>query len=244
VREHSDSLHKPKAYLTFDLDRDYFDSGSYARTPSFEGVRHNVPRILDKMHKCHVDGTFFLTPEIMENCVDTLRDIRQRQPSDFTHTHTITSILEFKRWERDGDSFRNYTDREKIQIILRDIQLCHAYLGAPKLFRISRLEPDNEILRIVIESGCQYDSSYPAVKCDIFEKIWTALSYKFKEILVDFHLYSLEISQLERRSRSVVSPHPITPPERTNPVVYDEGRLLEMIEGCSEQFRFGSIDEI
>ena len=242
MREHSDSLHKPRVYLTFDLERDYFGSGSYAPIPSFEGVRHNVPRLLDKMHECHVDGTFFLTPEIMENCVDILRDIRRRHAVGL-HSHAYYQP-EFKGWERDGDSFRNYTDREKMQMILRDIQLCHTYLGELKLFRIARLEPDNEILRMVSESGCQYDSSYHASKYHIFEKIRTALSYKFKEIPVDFHLYGLEISQLKRRSRSVVLLHPITPPERTNPEVYDEGRLVEMIERCSEQFRFESLDEI
>jgi peptidoglycan/xylan/chitin deacetylase (PgdA/CDA1 family) len=242
VREHSDDMHKPKVCLTFDLERDYLGAGSYATTPSFQGVLHNVPRILDKMRECHAHGTFFMTPEVMEYCGGILRDIRRRHVVGL-HSHAYYQP-EFKGWEGDGDSFRNYTEHEKTQMILRDIRFSHTYLGDLRFFRIARLEPDHEVLKVVSESGCQYDSSYHASKYHLFDRIWTALSYKFKEIPVDFHLYKLEIGQLRRKSRSVVLLHPITPPEKTNPEVYDEGRLLEIIQSCSGQLRFMSLDAI
>lgn len=79
-------MQKPEVCLTFDLERDYLGTGSYVNPPSFEGIRHHVPRILDAMHERHAAGTFFLTPEVIENCEDMLGDVRKRHAVGL-HSH-------------------------------------------------------------------------------------------------------------------------------------------------------------
>ncbi len=231
MREHSDSLQKPKVYLTFDLERDYLRTG-YVDPPSFEGVNHNLPRILDEMKEHHAVGTFFLTPEVMENCEDMVRDIRGKHAVGL-HSHAYYQ-REFKGWQRDGDSFRNYTPDEKRQMTLRDIALYRDYLGKPRLFRIGRLEPDRTVLRMINQAGCLCDSSYHASKYNLIAKLRVALCYDFWEAPVNFHLYGLEPRHLEK-GRPVVLIHPLTPPGKHDPRVYDEGNLIRIIDESSRR---------
>jgi len=233
-------LQKPEVYLTFDLERDYLGTGSYVTPPSFEGIRHHVPRILDAMHEHHAAGTFFLTPEVIGNCEDLVRAVRRRHAVGL-HSHAYYQP-EFKGWERDGDSFKNYTRHEKKQMILRDISRYQDHLGAPRLFRIASLEPDHEILKVISESGCPCDSSYHASNYHVFQKMRVALLYRFREVPVDFHLHGLKLSQILKRRRSVVLVHPITPPRRDNPDVYDEDRLVEIIQSSPRQCRLERFD--
>jgi peptidoglycan/xylan/chitin deacetylase (PgdA/CDA1 family) len=235
-------LQKPEVYLTFDLERDYLGTGSYVSPSSFEGIRHHVPRILDVMHEHHAAGTFFLTPEVIENCEDMLSDVDKRHAVGL-HSHAYYQPI-FKGWERDGDSFKNYTRHEKKGMILRDISRYEDHFGHPRLFRIARLEPDHDVLKVISESGCPYDSSYHSSSYHVFQKMRVALLYRFREVPVDFHLYGLELSQMLKRDRSVVLVHPITPPRRGNPDVYNEHRLVQVIESSPEQCRLERLDHL
>lgn len=223
-------MQKPAIYLTFDLERDWLRTG-YLSPPSFEGVNHNVPRILDKMREHHAAGTFFLTPEVMENCEGLVREIQRRHAVGL-HSHAYYQ-REFRGWEKDGDSFRNYTPDEKRQMALRDIERHHDYLGDLELFRIGRLEPDQTVLKVISEAGCLYDSSYHVRSYDLLQKLWVALFYEFQEIPVNFHLYGLQRRHLER-DQSVILVHPLTPPGKTDLEVYDEENLIRIIDTSSQ----------
>jgi hypothetical protein len=129
-------------------------------------------------------------------------------------------------------------------MILRDISRYQDHLGAPRLFRIARLEPDHDVLKVISESGCPCDSSYHASNYHVFQKMRVALLYRFSEVPVDFHLHGLELSQMLKRDRSVVLVHPITPPRRDNPDVYDEHRLAQIIQSSPEQCRLKRLDHL
>jgi len=213
------------------LERDYLRTG-YVVPSSFEGVNHNVPRILDELQKRHASGTFFLTPEVIQNCEDVVRDVRRRHAVGL-HSHAYYQC-EFKGWEEDGDSFKNYTPDEKKRMILRDIELYRDYLGEPKLFRIGRLEPDQTVLRMISEAGCLYDSSYHASKYNLLRKLRVMVSYDFQEVPVNFHLYGLEPRHM-KGGRPVILIHPITTPGKNDPEVYDEQNLMRIIDTSSQR---------
>ena len=150
----------------------------------------------------------------------------------------------FKRWERDGDSFRNYTRHQKKEMILRDTSRYQDHLGAPRLFRIAELEQDHDVLKVISESGCPCDSSYHASNYHLFQKMRVALLYRFGEVPVNFHLHGVRLSQMLKRDRSVVLVHPITPPRRGNPDVYDEHRLVQIIQWSAEQCQLERLDHL
>jgi len=223
-------LQKPKVYLTFDLERDYIRTG-YLNPPSFEGVNSNVPRILDEMEKRRAVGTFFLTPEVTENCEDLVRDIRRRHAVGL-HSHAYYQP-EFKGWAEDGDCFKNYTTEEKERMTLRDIERYRNFLGDLKLFRIGRLEPDQTILRVISEAGCLCDSSYHVNNYGLMQKLRVALFYDFLEMPVNFHLHGLEPHHLEI-GQSVIIVHPLPPPGKIDLEVYDEENLIRIIDISSQ----------
>lgn len=234
MREHRDGLQKPTVYLTFDLERDYLRTG-YLNPPSFEGVNSNVPRILDEMEIHHATGTFFVTPEVMENCEDITREIQKKHALGL-HSHAYYQP-EFKGWPGDGDCFSNYTREEKERMALRDVNRYQDCLGDPKLFRIGRLEPDQTILRTINKARCLCDSSYHIKRYGLMQKMRVALLYDFQEMPVNFHLYRLTTQDLEI-GQSVILVHPLTPPEKIDPQVYDEERLIRIVDACSEHCEF------
>lgn len=219
-------MQKPQVYLTFDIERDYVKTGHFRR-PSFEGIRSNVPRILDKMHENHIIGTFFLTPEVIANCEDLVAEIKRRHAVGL-HSHAYYQP-EFKGWNADGDSLACYSPDQKTRMILRDIGTYRHCLGKLRLFRIGRLEPDQTILKVVSEEGCQCDSSYHATNYGLLERLRVALKYDFKEKPVKYHLYGLEPSHL-MRDQAVILVHPLTPPGKSDKEVYDENHLMRMID--------------
>jgi len=239
MREHRSRLQKREVYLTFDLERDYVSSG-YLDPPSFEGLRYNVPRILDKMDRLQAAGTFFVTPEVLENCEDLVKDIVRRHAVGL-HSHVYYQ-REFKGWEQHGDCFRSYEPHEKRQMVLRDLKAYSNYIGTLELFRIGRLEPDHVVLRTVNEARCRYDSSYHARSYNLMKKMIVALSYSFQEIPVDFHLYGLEPRHMQI-NRSVILIHPLTPPGESDPQVYDESTFVRIVDLVSQTHEFKGLTQ-
>jgi len=212
MREHRRRLQKRTVHLTFDLERDYV--GKYIDPPSFEGIKHNVPRILDEMREHDASGTFFLTPEVLAECEALVREIRKRNAVGL-HSHAYYQP-EFKGWEGDGDCLKNYTSDEKKRMTLRDVERWRDYVGDPSLFRIGRLEPDHSVLKVLSEAGCLFDSSYRRSHYNVFERVRTRLLYDFREIPVNFHLFGLRLRQLVEKDHSVVLLHPLTPPGKSS----------------------------
>ena len=172
-----------------------------------------------------------------------LPDATMRRHAVGLHSHAYYQPI-FKRWERDGDSFRNYTRHQKKEMILRDTSRYQDHLGAPRLFRIAELEQDHDVLKVISESGCPCDSSYHASNYHLFQKMRVALLYRFGEVPVNFHLHGVRLSQMLKRDRSVVLVHPITPPRRGNPDVYDEHRLVQIIQWSAEQCQLERLDHL
>lgn len=234
-------MQKRTVHLTFDLERDYAGTGEYIDPPSFEGIKHNVPRVLDEMHEHDASGTFFLTPEVLAECEDLVREIRKRNGVGL-HSH-VHYQPEFRGWESDGDCLKNYTPDEKKRMTLRDVERWRDYVGDPSLFRIGRLEPDHTVLKVLSESGCVCDSSYHRSHYNLFERVRTRLLYDFREIPVDFHLFGLRLRQLVEKDHSVVLLHPLTPPGKSSLRIYDEEILMQIIRGCPEYYELKGLGE-
>ena len=99
MREHRRRLRTRTVHLTFDLERDYAGTGEYINPPSFEGIKHNVPRVLDEMHEHDASGTFFLTPEVLAECEDLVQKSGREMPRVFTRTRLSARVQGMgRRW--------------------------------------------------------------------------------------------------------------------------------------------------
>ena len=234
-------MQKPVVALTFDVERDYLRSG-YVTPVSFSGIEHNLPTLLDKLKQFKARATFFLTPEVFQACESLTREIRKAHSLGL-HTHSYYHP-EFRGWENDGDSFRNYSVQEKERMIMRDIESFEERFGKVGIFRIARLEPDPVILRVVSREGVELDSSFHNNNYGLIQKVKTRFDYHFKEIPVNFHLFGLTPQHFAHRMCSVVLTHPSVPHGKLDEQVYDEEKLWSIMRALESQFDFVGLEEL
>jgi len=151
----------------------------------------------------------------------------------FIHIHTINPNS--RNGKETETASRSTRRARKNRQSSRDIRRYQDHFGHPRLFTIAGLEPDHHVLAANSESGCPCDSSYRASNYYVFQKM---------RLVVDFHLHDLELCQMLKRDRSVVLVHPISPWTRTNPDVYDEHRLAQIVESSPEQCRLRRLDHL
>jgi len=240
VREHRTGLQKRKVYLTFDVERDYIKTG-YLDPPSFEGIKAHLPRILDKLHAIDAVGTFFLTPEVIEQCDELVSEILKRHIVGL-HSHAYYQP-EFIGWDTNGDSFSSYETHLVQRMIKRDAAKFQARIGQPKLFRIGRLEPHHTVLKTVSDLGCGCDSSFHTDGYTVLERVRCALSYKFVEVPVTAHLFGLQRRHFDVRN-PVILVHPITPPNHPDREVFDLEHFMGLIDECSASYEFAALNNM